>query len=198
MVLPGTAIEFDKRYKVLSIIGRGRETVVYRAESIEGDTKEVAIKVLSGKKHKDLLLNRLKHEATMLLLAEHPRVISIFGMHAIKDYIYLALEYAPMGDLFRLTNYCSTPLPPPQAEVFFIQCLEALAHLEKVGIIHRDIKPDNILVTGLHSVKIGDFGVASMSAPNHQRKDLHLAVGAISYLAPEILEGQICDFQSDL
>lgn len=198
MVLPGTAIKFDKRYKVISIIGRGRETVVYRAESIEGEKKEVAIKVLSGKKHADLLLNRLKHEATMLLLAEHPRVISIFGMHAIKDYIYLALEYAPMGDLFRLTNYGTTPLPTPQAQAFFIQCLEGLAHLEKVGIIHRDIKPDNILVTGLDSVKIGDFGVASMASPNNQRKDLHLAVGAISYLAPEILDGQICDFQSDL
>lgn len=198
MVLPGTAIEFDKRYKVISIIGRGRETVVYRAESIEGDKKEVAIKVLSGKKHADLLLNRLKHEATMLLLAEHPRVISIFGMHAIKDYIYLALEYAPMGDLFRLTNYGTTPLPTPQAQTFFLQCLEGLAHLEKVAIIHRDIKPDNILVTGLDSVKIGDFGVASMASPNHQRKDLHLAVGAISYLAPEILDGQVCDFQSDL
>lgn len=198
MVLPGTAIEFDKRYKVISIIGRGRETVVYRAESIEGDKKEVAIKVLSGKNHADLLLSRLKHEATMLLLAEHPRVISIFGMHAIKDYIYLALEYAPMGDLFRLTNYGSTPLPNPQAQMFFIQCLEGLAHLEKVGIIHRDIKPDNILVTGFDSVKIGDFGVASMTAPNNQRRDLHLAVGAISYLAPEILDGQVCDFQSDL
>jgi serine/threonine protein kinase len=179
-------------------MGRGRETVVYRAESLIGEKKEVAIKLLAGKKHTDLLANRLKHEATMLLLAEHPRVISLYGMHAFLDYMYLELECAPYGDLLRYTEYGSNTLNPSQCELLFVQCLEALTHFATIGLIHRDIKPDNILITSPLSAKIGDLSAATLSNPGFTQKDLQLAVGTISYLAPEILEGAICDHHSDL
>jgi serine/threonine protein kinase len=226
MVLPGDAIVFDKQFEIISAIGRGRDTVVYHAQtthtsshnstgsnsstqnaSLEagvttkqnaGSKKSVALKVLSGKKHADTLLNRLKQEATMLLLAEHPHVISLYGMQTLQDHTYLALEYAPYGDLLQYTKNGTALLGPEQSQLFFIECLEALAHLHKTGIIHRDIKPDNILVINEGCVKIGDFGVAITQNQLQQLHERNVVVGVMSYLAPEVLEGELCSHQSDL
>lgn len=197
MVLPGNAIVFDKRFKVLSVVGRGRETVVYHA-CVGEDGEQVALKVLAGRKHRDVILSRLRHEANILLISEHEHIIKLHGLHAMGDHIYLALEYAPLGDLFRYSRRrYDGPLNPEQGELFFFQCLKALAHLEQIGVIHRDIKPDNILLIREDSCKLADFGVAAYSKLATDSKELELAVGTINYLSPEVLEGAICDHNSD-
>lgn len=197
MVLPGDAIVFDKRFKVLSVVGRGRETVVYHA-CVEEGGEQVALKVLAGRKHRDVILSRLRHEANILLISEHEHIIKLHGLHAMGEHIYLALEYAPYGDLFRYSKrQYDGPLDPKQGELFFLQCLKALAHLEQIGVIHRDIKPDNILLMREDSCKLADFGVAAYSKLATDSKELQLAVGTINYLSPEVLEGAICDHNSD-
>lgn len=189
---------FDERYEILSIVGRGARSVVYHARHVKEPHTEVALKVLLEQKGKITNPERLRKEALALVSARHRHVIRLDDFHSVGSLCYLSLEYAPEADLRRYTARLGGTLLPDVGERFLLQVAEALAFVHKVGIIHRDVKPDNILVVNQNEVRLADFGVAVLPGDTASLEDLQSGVGTMNYLAPEVLDGKPADQRSDL
>jgi serine/threonine protein kinase len=198
MALPGESLQFDNRFTILSSVGRGRDTFVYHARINDSSNEEVALKVLSNKIKRSTAVARLHNEATALLLASHPSVIKLLGFHSFHEYHYLTLEYAPFGDITRFANSKNGKISSDQAFKFYLQALQGLDYIHSVGIVHRDIKPDNLLVMNENELRIADFGVTYRPSQPNMAENLDLTVGTMSYLSPEILEGGVSDSQGDI
>lgn len=189
---------FDNRYEVLSIIGRGSRGVVYHARNISEREQEVALKVLIEKKGSTPTMELLRKEALALISARHRYVIRLDDFHSLDGICYLAMELAPLGDLRRYIATKGKPLSNKQAEAYLLQSAEALEYVHKAGILHRDIKPDNLLVVDDKNVRLGDFGVALLPGETSSIEDLQKGIGTLSYMSPEVFEGTHYDVRSDL
>lgn len=189
---------FDDRYEVLSIVGRGSRSVVYHARHIKNPNTEVALKVLLEQKGRLSNPERLRKEALALVSARHRSVIRLDDFHSVGSLCYLSLEYAPEADLRRYTKKIGGVLPVEFAERFLVQMAEALAFVHKVGIIHRDVKPENILIVNQQEARLADFGVAVLPGDSASLEDLQSGIGTMNYLAPEVLDGKPADARSDL
>lgn len=169
----------DKRYDVAEQLGRGSYAEIYLARDILASThsphSQVVIKALNVFLQNDLdtdlertLVENFQNEAIALDRVRHPNIISRIGHGTARDlrgtvFHYLVIEYLPGGDLQGLLRKQEVPLP--QALSYIEQVCAGLGHAHGRGIIHRDIKPQNILLTAdLKTVKIADFGVARVSA----------------------------------
>lgn len=183
---------FDGRFEIVGIVGRGSQSVVYHAQNATNPNNQVALKVLvnHGKTKSNQEINeRLRKEALAMVAARHRYVIRIEDFHSLDSLCYLSMEYAPEGDLRRYVSTTGGKLPALQAERLFMQIVEALCAVHKSGIIHRDIKPDNILVLDDQEVRLGDFGTAILPGDESSIEELRKGVGTFSYMAPEVLEG---------
>lgn len=186
---------------MLSIVGRGAASVVYHARHATALTSEVALKVLLNQPQKQgqpANSEKLRKEALAMVSSRHKHVIRLDDFHSIGDLCYLAMEYAPLGDLRKYISHSGGRLNPLQAEVFLTQAAEALDFIHRVGIIHRDIKPDNILVINEGEIRLGDFGVAVLPGEKASLNDLRTGVGTMNYMAPEVLEGTGYEKRSDI
>jgi len=189
---------FDSRYEILSIVGRGSRSVVYHARDIIDGGPEVALKVLINKKEGVPTSERLRKEALAMVSSHHRYVIRLDDFHSVGDLSYLSMEFAPEGDLRKYAAKKDGKLSAAQVEKFLLQASEALEYIHKVGIVHRDIKPDNILVINEEEIRIADFGVALLPGDDANAEEFKLAVGTMDYMAPEVLEGKPCDSRTDL
>lgn len=200
MALPSNSKRkiFDGRYEVLSIVGRGTDSVVYHARHIQGSQQEVALKVLLNQKSNISLSERLRKEALTLVSCRHRYVVRLDDFHSVDDLCYLSMEYAAQGDLRKYLSDRGGTLPSEQGEAFLRQCLEALDFIHATGVIHRDIKPDNILVLNDKEARLADFGLALLPGDEVDIEDLQRGVGSFSYLPPEVVEGVRYDERSDL
>ncbi|MCO6429892.1 MAG: protein kinase [Deltaproteobacteria bacterium] len=189
---------FDGRYEILSIVGRGACSVVYHARHAMTQSSEVALKVLLSQKGGGSNTERLRKEALAMVSSRHKYVVRLDDFHSVKDLCYLAMEYAPEGDLRKYVQKTGGKLAMQTAEVFFLQTAEALGFVHRVGITHRDIKPDNILVMNDRAIRLADFGVAVLPGELASLEELRAGVGTMSYMAPEVLEGKACDKLSDI
>jgi serine/threonine-protein kinase len=200
MTLPnqGKRKIFDGRYEILSIVGRGADSVVYHARHVTGSSQEVAIKVLVNRGGSSSLTDQLRKEALTLVSCRHKYVVRLDDFHSIKDLCYLSMEYAPLGDLLKYTGSTNKRLSNDQALTFLQQSLEALDFIHATGVIHRDLKPENILVVNEQEIRIADFGLALLPGDEVALDDLRKGVGSFDYLAPEVLEGVRYDTLSDL
>ena len=200
MALPSNSKRkiFDGRYEVLSIVGRGTDSVVYHARHIQGSQQEVALKVLLNQKSNISLSERLRKEALTLVSCRHRYVVRLDDFHSVDDLCYLSMEYAAQGDLRKYLSDRGGTLPAEQGEAFLRQCLEALDFIHATGVIHRDIKPDNILVLNDKEARLADFGLALLPGDEVDIEDLQRGVGSFSYLPPEVVEGVRYDERSDL
>ncbi len=183
---------FDGRFEIIGIVGRGSQSVVYHAQNATNPNNQVAIKVLvnHGKTKSNQELNdRLRKEALAMVAARHRYVIRIEDFHSLDALCYLSMEYAAEGDLRKYVTSRNGKLQPLQAERLFMQMVEALCAVHKSGIVHRDIKPDNILVLNDQEVRLGDFGTAVLPGDPDSIEELKRGVGTFSYMAPEVLEG---------
>ena len=185
----------DGRYDVLDCLGRGSYSEVYVARdaaSQEGAPRLVVIKALNthlqGMPDPELertLVENFRNEAIALDRVRHPNIISRLGHGTAIDlqgrtFHYLVLEYLPGGDLQALV--LKRPLPLDGALFYLEQVCRGLAHAHKHGVIHRDIKPQNLLLTAdQHTLKIADFGVAKIEAA----EGAITRVGTDVYAAPE-------------
>ncbi len=190
---------FDGKYEILEIIGRGAGSVVYQARYIDNHESHVALKVLLSKKNKDTLplAEKLRREALAILSSRHRFVIRLDDFHTLGEVSYLAMEYAKLGDLRKYVK-SHGKLDPVKAELFLKQIAEALSSLHSAGIIHRDIKPDNLLVTKEDEIKLGDFGVTILPGDEPSLEELRSGVGTMDYMAPEVLEGIAYTHLSDI
>jgi serine/threonine protein kinase len=185
----------DGRYDVLDCLGRGSYSEVYVARDMaaaEGAPRLVVIKALNthlqGMPDPELertLVENFRNEAIALDRVRHPNIISRLGHGTALDlqgrtFHYLVLEYLPGGDLQALV--LKRPLPLDGALFYLEQVCLGLAHAHKHGVIHRDIKPQNLLLTAdQHTIKIADFGVAKIEAA----EGAITRVGTDVYAAPE-------------
>lgn len=179
---------FDNRFEIISIIGRGANSVIYLAKSTTAPYKDIALKVLTNSKTEINSAERLRTEAIAMVAARHKYVMPLDDFNSVGDISYLSMDYAPGLDL---RNFIRTNgnLSTAQIIRFFKQITEALAHLHSEGIIHHDLKPDNILVINERLVKLTDFGLATLPGQSTQINELQKGVGTLDYMAPEILEG---------
>jgi len=196
---PKTKKIFDGRYEILSIVGRGARSVVYHARHTISPSQEVALKVLlESKKGKTSSGERLRREALAMVSSRSKYVVRLDDFHSVGSLCYLSMEFAPQSDLRVYCRKMGNKLHPSQAERFLRQTAEALSFVHKAGIIHRDVKPDNILVMNEKEIRLTDFGVALLPGEECSLAELQSGVGTMNYMGPEVLEGKKMDERSDI
>jgi len=181
-------------YQILSKIATGGMAVIYLALDTETDTK-VAIKILKEEvSGKEKVLERFTQEG--LLNLDHPNIVKILDAGVHDNTPYIVMEYIEGSDLEDLIKNRHT-LPVDEALTIFSQLLSALAYVHGFGIIHRDIKPKNILIDKLGNVKLTDFGIAK-SLYSHVKTSTGGYLGAPAYSSPEQMDGLALDARSDI
>ncbi len=188
------------RYEVLEEVGEGATSVVYKAR--HRDTQEiVALKVIRLDPRKAKMARRLKKlfmtEAALATHVEHPNIVRIHDAQIVDDYAYLAMEFV-QGQPLR--EYCSFDklLPPHRVVEIMFKCAMALDYAGRRGIVHRDIKPDNILLSNDDEVKIMDFGLALNLRKSGGDSTFIMGVGSPAYMSPEQIKDYPLNTQSDI
>ena len=186
---------FDGRYQVVRKLGAGGMANVYLAEDQELG-RRVAIKVLNDRHANDeQFVERFRREAKNAAALSHPNIVSIYDRGEAEGSYYIAMEYLDGRSLKELI-VSRGPAPANVAIEYARQILSALRFAHRHGIVHRDIKPHNVLVDGEGRVKVTDFGIARAGAS--QMTEAGSIVGTAQYLSPEQARGSGVDQRSDL
>ena len=187
------------RYEIQAVVGTGGMAVVYRAwDKIEKRT--VAIKVLRPEYEQDAeFVRRFSREAEAAAKMSHENIVNLLDVGKDNDMRYIVMEYVPgktLKDLIRERGR----IAPDTAVRMVIRILAAVDHAHKNGIVHRDIKPQNILVDAKGKVKVADFGIARLKTAQTTRVDdkQNSALGSVHYFSPEQASGEVADEKSDL
>jgi serine/threonine protein kinase len=187
----------DKRYELQNLAGNGGMADVYLAHDVVLD-RPVAIKLLKdhlAQNHE--FVERFRHEARSAASLSHPHIVPVFAWGETGDGMYyIVMEYLPGGTLKdRITS--KGALPARTAAAVALQIAEALQAAHEQGMIHRDIKPHNILITDSGHVKVADFGIAR-AAEATTISDLGYILGSAKYMSPEQAAGGTVGLASDL
>jgi beta-lactam-binding protein with PASTA domain/tRNA A-37 threonylcarbamoyl transferase component Bud32 len=185
---------FDGRYRILRKLGAGGMANVYLAEDEELG-RRVAIKILNDRYANDeLFIERFRREAKSAAGLSHPNIVSIYDRGQAEGTYYIAMEVIEGRSLKELI-LTRGPLPIAQAIAFSLEILDALRFAHRHGIIHRDVKPHNILIGG-ERLKVTDFGIARAGAS--QMTEAGSIMGTAQYLSPEQARGAPVTASSDL
>jgi serine/threonine-protein kinase len=184
------------RYKIIELIGEGGMALVYKAECTLLQ-RVVAIKVLRAQYSSDReFVERFRREAQAAGSLSHPNIVNIFDVGQEGEIHYIVMEYIAGHNLKELINK-EAPLPLNQAFRITLQISEALRHAHEHNIVHRDIKPHNILMTTEGMVKVTDFGIArAITASGYTQTGV--IMGSVQYFSPEQAKGIPVGPQSDL
>jgi eukaryotic-like serine/threonine-protein kinase len=186
---------FDKRYVIKRKLGSGGMADVYLAEDQELG-RRVALKLLDERHASDeQFVERFRREAQSAAGLNHPNIVSIFDRGRAEGTYYIAMEYLD-GRTLKELLVRNGPTPVPIAIDYARQILGALAFAHRNGIVHRDIKPHNIVVGGDGRLKVTDFGIARSGTS--QMTEVGSIVGTAQYLSPEQARGAPVDPRSDL
>lgn len=199
---PPSARIIDNRYELCERIGEGGMGVVYRAHQVSVD-RDVAIKMLHQQAASDPTLGkRFYNEARACSKLEHPNTIRVFDFGETPEgQLYMVMELLT-GMTLREALVQSAPLAPERALKILIQCAGSLAEAHGLGIIHRDIKPDNIFLRTVAGttdfVKVLDFSVAKLLQDADIRTRAGMVFGTPQYMSPEQARAQPLSARSDL
>jgi eukaryotic-like serine/threonine-protein kinase len=186
---------FDGRYRVQRKLGAGGMADVYLAEDQELG-RRVAIKILNGRHANDAqFIERFRREAKNAAALNHPNIVSIYDRGEAEDTYYIAMEFLD-GRTLKELIVGRGAAPVNVAIEYARQILSALRFAHRHGIVHRDIKPHNVLVDSDGRVKVTDFGIAR--AGTSQMTETGSIVGTAQYLSPEQAKGGEVDPRSDL
>ncbi|MEO8827877.1 Stk1 family PASTA domain-containing Ser/Thr kinase [Lapillicoccus sp.] len=187
----------DGRYRVLSHIADGGMATVYLAidERLE---REVAVKVMRENLARDeTFVSRFRREARSAAQLSHPHVVAVFDQGEDDGHMFLAMEYVP-GRTLRDVLTAEGPLTPRAALDIFDPILQAVAAAHDGGLIHRDVKPENVILRDDGFVKVADFGLARAVTAATTTNAAGTLLGTVAYLSPEQVERGIADARSDV
>src|ERR671937_189733 len=186
---------FDGRYRIMRKLGTGGMANVYLAEDQELG-RRVAIKMLDDRHSQDeQCVERFRREAKNAAGLSHPNIVSIYDRGEAEGTYYIAMEYLE-GRTLKELIVTKGPTPIPVAIDYTRQMLGALGFAHKNGIVHRDIKPHNVVVAPDGRLKVTDFGIARSGAS--QMTEAGSIIGTAQYLSPEQARGAPVDPRSDL
>src|SRR5262245_9988234 len=189
------------KYRVDHVIGRGAIGIVFKGYDEQID-RPVAIKTLRPEILEDVeeseeFLKRFAAEARSAGRCLHPNIVTVFDLVEQDEAPYIVMEYVNAGTLENVIK-AGTLLPVRQVGEIMAQLLFALDHAHSKGVIHRDVKPANVLCPSAASIKVADFGVARLDALNMTRTGDLGMIGTPNYMAPERFLGRPADVRADL
>ncbi len=186
----------DGRYEIQEIIGVGGMSVVYKAYD-NVDDRIVAVKILKDEfLTNDEFVRRFKNESKAIALLSHPNIVKVYDVSFGEKLQYIVMEYV---DGITLKEYIQKQksITWNDALFFTTQILRALQHAHDKGIVHRDIKPQNIILLSNGNIKVADFGIARFSR-SETRTLTDTAIGSVHYISPEQAKGEFTDERADI
>ncbi|HVQ22799.1 MAG TPA: serine/threonine-protein kinase [Candidatus Saccharimonadia bacterium] len=188
-------------YRIEAVIGRGGMGVVYRAEQL-GLARKVALKILAPVLVDDeAFRQRFVRESQMAAAIDHPNILPIYEAGEVDGIYFLAMRYVDGADLE--TRLRSGPLEPPQAVRLMGQVASALDAAGEAGLVHRDVKPANILIASSRGIEkadhayLSDFGLTKHRGSQTGLTQTGAFMGTLDYVAPEQVEGRQVDSRTD-
>ncbi|HOZ60207.1 MAG TPA: Stk1 family PASTA domain-containing Ser/Thr kinase [Nakamurella multipartita] len=193
---PASGTVLDGRYRLGAMIARGGMSTVYRGLDTRLD-RPVAVKVMSPQYVADpTFLSRFEREARLAASLGHPGVVAMYDQGQDGDLVFLVMELVDGGTLRDLIRERG-PLPVPVVLAVLDPLLDALAAAHAAGLVHRDVKPENVLISARGSVKIADFGlVRAVGSQTVATGDVIL--GTVAYLSPEQVATGVSDARTDV
>ena len=186
----------DARYEIREIIGIGGMAVVYKAYDCIDD-RIVAIKILKEEFVRNSeFLNRFRNESKAIAVLSHPNIVKVIDVSFGDNFQYIVMEYID-GITLKEFMQRQGALSWKDTLYFTVQILRALQHAHDKGIVHRDVKPQNIMLLSDGTIKVTDFGIARF-ARSGQNTLTDKAIGSVHYISPEQARGDVIDEKADL
>ena len=185
----------DDRYEILELIGTGGMANVYKALCHRLNRYD-AVKIMRDDTAADeCFRRRFRTESQAVAMLSHPNIVSVYDVSHNENIEYIVME---LVDGITLKQYMKEhgALPTDEVLNFSIQIARALAHAHSKGIIHRDIKPQNVMLLKDGMIKVADFGIAALQ--NDIEESTNETVGSVHYIAPEQARGAAADARSDI
>ncbi len=189
--------KLDGRYELQELIGSGGMAQVYRAVDLTTG-RSVAVKVLKDQfLDNEEIVQRFRNESRAISMLDHPNIVKVFDVSVWDKTQFLVMELVEGQDLRHFMETNGGKLTWKEAVKYTEETLHALQHAHEHGIVHRDIKPQNIMLMEDGSIKVMDFGIARFSRSGvHTTTDK--AMGSVHYISPEQARGEVTDAKSDI
>ena len=187
----------DGRYEIREIIGVGGMAYVYKAYDTIDD-RIVAVKILKEEfLNNEEFVRRFRNESKAIAILSHPNIVKVYDVSLGENLQYIVMEYI---DGITLQEYMDQQkdIRWKEAVHFTVQILRALQHAHDKGIVHRDIKPQNIMLLSDGTIKVTDFGIARFSRQDLRATSEDKAIGSVHYISPEQARGELTDEKADI
>ena len=189
--------KLDGRYEIQELIGVGGMATVYKANDIKNN-RTVAIKILKDEfSQNGEFIRRFKNESKAIAVLSHPNIVKVYDVSFGDVMQYIVMEFIDGITLKEYLDQQETCIEWKMAVYFTSQILKAMQHAHEKGIVHRDVKPQNMMLLQDGTVKVTDFGIARFSN-TETRTMTDKAIGSVHYIAPEQARGDRTDGKSDV
>ncbi|MDL2253205.1 Stk1 family PASTA domain-containing Ser/Thr kinase [Ruminococcaceae bacterium OttesenSCG-928-I18] len=189
--------KLDGRYQLEKLVGEGGMADVYRATDLAQD-RTVGVKILKEEfRHNEELVRRFKNESRAISVLNQENIVKVYDVNVTEKMQYIVMEYIEGITLKEYIEQRGEPLTYKETIHFVMQILQALQHAHDKGVVHRDVKPQNIMLMESGTLKVMDFGIARLArSESHTVTDQ--AIGSVHYISPEQAKGDTTDPRSDI